>query len=79
MEKKGKIAWFGVIVIVVGIAIFDLWLDGDPEQMTISQMALDAGQRNPLIIVIVGVLFIWLFGHLFWRWKNVWSWIKDRL
>lgn len=77
--KTGKIAWYGVIVIVVGIVIFDLYLDGNPDQMTISQMAFDAGQRNPWIIVIVGVFFVWLFVHLFFRWKNLWRWLKEKL
>lgn len=71
MKKSGKIAWYGALVFIGAILIFDLWLDRAPEEMTISQMALEAGQRHPYIIVIVAALFIFLFVHLFWRWKNL--------
>ena len=76
--KKGKIAFYGVLVLVAGFLIFDLWLDRDPEQMTISQMAFDAGQRNPYIIIIVAAFFVWLVVHLFWRWKNVWRFFSSK-
>lgn len=70
--KKGKIAFYGTLVFIGAILLFDLWLDRNPDQMTISQMALDAGQRHPYIIIIVAAFFVWMFVHLFWRWKNLW-------
>lgn len=79
MEKKGKIAWYGVLIFIGAVLLFDLWLDNNPEQMTISQMALDAGQRNPWIIVATIAGFVWLIVHMFWRWKNVWYFIRRRL
>jgi len=69
--KTGEVAGYGLLIFVGAILLFDLWLDRDPEQMTISQMALDAGQRHPYIIAITAVFFVWLLVHLFWRWKNV--------
>ena len=71
--RKGKIAWYGVLVFIGAVLLFDLWLDRNPDQMTISQMALDAGQKHPYIIIIVGLFFVWLFVHLFWRWKKIWQ------
>jgi len=70
--KKGKMAFYGLLIFVGAILVFDLWLDHKPDQMTISQMARDAAQRLPIVPVIVGGLFVWLFIHLFWRWKNLW-------
>ncbi len=70
VTKTGKWAWYGVLAIIGLVILFDVFLDGNDEQMTISQMAYDAGQRHPYIIVIVGAAFVFLFVHLFLKWKR---------
>lgn len=76
--KTGKIACYCVLILLAEALIFTVVLSLLPDQMTISQMAEDAGMRDWKIIAGTGVAFAWLFVHLFWRWKNVWRWIKDR-
>jgi hypothetical protein len=73
MEKKGKIACIGLGVFIASVLIFDLWLDGNPKEMTISQAVRDAGQRLPWLKWAVGAGFVWLFVHLFWRWKTLYK------
>lgn len=76
MSKSGKIAWYGVIAIIVLVVVFDLWLDRNSAQETISQMAFRRAREDPVIFFIVGGLFVWLYIHLFWRWKNALEWLK---
>jgi len=72
-EKKWKAAFW--VIVGIGVADGILALTGN---MTISQLAYDAGQREPLYIWGTGVFFVWLFVHLFWRWRRVWDWLKER-
>lgn len=64
--------WKPALWVLVGYGIADgiLALTGN---MTVSQLAYDAGQREPLYIWGTGVFFVWLFVHLFFRWKRVWN------
>lgn len=78
MKKNGKIAWIGVLVIIGLVVIFDLWLDRNPDQMTISQMAYHRAREDPWIFYVVGGLFVWLYVHLFFRWKNIFGWFKKK-
>jgi len=77
--KKGKIAFYGLVVFGVGLTLFDLILNSLKEQMTISQMALDAGQRHFYIIILTIAFFVWLVVHLFWRWKKLWNFIWAKI
>jgi hypothetical protein len=74
MKKK---KWKAAFWVVVGFFIADGVL-ALTDNMTVSQLAYDAGQRQPLYIWGVGIFFIWLFVHLFWRWKRVLGYLKDR-
>jgi hypothetical protein len=73
MEKPWKPAFW--VIVGYGIADGILALTGN---MTVSQLAYDAGQRNYWYIIGTGLFFIWLFVHLFWRWKRVWAYIKQQ-
>ncbi len=75
MSERTK--WKPAVWVLVGYGVADgiLALMGF---MTVSQLAYDAGQRQPLYIVGTGVFFVWLFVHLFWRWKRVWQKLRGR-
>lgn len=62
------------VLVTYGVLDGILALTGN---MTVSQLAYDAGQREPLYIWGTGVFLVWLFVHLFWRWKRVLEYMKE--
>jgi len=76
-DDKYKKTW------IITVCLIGVWLviDGVLALLdipTISQMAYHRAQEDPWVMWLTGGLFVWLFVHLFWRWKNIWLYIKGK-
>ncbi len=76
MTDKYKKTWIVTICLIAAFAIADgiLALLDIP---TISQMAYHRAQEDPWIIWGAIAFNTWLFVHLFWRWKNLWKYVRE--
>ena len=77
-ELKMTRDWRPAAWVLVGLAIADIVLAKVTGWMTVSQFCFVLGERWWWVPWAVGAGFIFLWVHLFWRWKNVWKWIKTK-
>jgi len=68
--KRGNYAKWGMIILLVAIIAFDIYLDRNAEQSTISQWTLQQCRDNPHIVLYIGLGFGIVFGHIVWPQKR---------
>lgn len=62
--KKGNYAKWFMIILLIAIIAFDIYLDQNAEQLTISQWTLKQCEDNPHIVLYIGLGFGIVFGHI---------------
>jgi hypothetical protein len=69
MKKSGYAKWF-CIGLLIAIIAFDIYLDRNEEQSTISQWVLEKCRENPHLPLYIGFGFGVVFGHITWPQKR---------
>ena len=70
MSKSGKYAKWFLIGLLVAVVAFDIYLDADDAQQTISQWVLAGCLKYPLIPFYIGVGIAYPLGHMTWPQKR---------
>ena len=70
MTKSNKyVMWFCIAVLAV-VVVFDIYLDRNDKQQTISQWVLTGCLKYPLIPFYIGVGIGYPLGHMTWPQKR---------